>query len=114
MNRSRTFIGAAALLLSAGLTLSACAAAPGYDATAYPYVYNGYAEYPDYDTLGFGFGGYPYFHDDRVFNHGHHGAFVRHFGHGSGRSFGHGFGHFGGHGFAARGGFGGHGGGGHR
>lgn len=101
MNRSRTFIGAAAMLLSVGLSLSACATAPGYDASTYPYAYNGYADYPYYDSFGY-FGGYGHFHDGRFFDHGHGGHFVH---------VGNGFGHFGGHGFAARGGFGGHGGG---
>jgi hypothetical protein len=106
MNHSRTIISATALLLGAGLSLSACAAVPDYNTAAYPNVYSGYAEYPYDDAFGLDFGGYRYFHDHRNIYHGHDGHIAMHVGHG--------FGRFGGHGFAGHGGFSGHGGGGHR
>ena len=103
MSRNMISISVTSLLLGAGLTLSACTAAPEYGATAYPYAYNAYAVYPYGSSLGFDFGGYRYVHDRQNFDHGHFATHV-----------GHGFGHFGGHGLAGHGGFGGHGGGGHR
>ena len=101
MTHTKAIISATSLSLALGL--SACATAPDYGAPAYPYAYNGYADYPDafgYDPLVLGWDR-GHFRDGRGDGH-----LVQHLEHH--------FGRLGGHGFAGRVGFAGHGSGGHR
>jgi len=68
MDRDKTILKAVPLLIGIGFLLSACAADPGYDPTAYRYDYD-YPLYgsPDYDYWG-GCGDW-----HRRWDHGHEG-----------------------------------------
>jgi hypothetical protein len=77
MNRGKTMLKAIPLLIGMGLLLSACAADPGYDASAFVDEY----DYPAYGSLEYdywgGWGGGDWHHR---WNHGHddHGNSFHH------------------------------------
>jgi hypothetical protein len=82
MNRGKSTPRATALLIGIGVFLSACAAEPDYNASAYAY---GYDYYPAYGSLDFDdFGGccdrhhrdfHDHFHDHGDHDHDGHGYY---------------------------------------